>query len=254
MSYTIDTTSYDKHAKYPIGHGYGIRPHQPTTIVVHSTEGKTGQTLESAASYLYRSPDVSSDFLLGKGSEIIQFLDSGRFQAWHAGGYQGDGIWTAQAAYSNPNSIGVECLHAKGEPWPPVQLDTLAWLLEYLTARYVIPVTSIETHGFVAIRGPYDRKKDPTDWPHGEFIAWRDARLLDAPAYVPYRIIAPCAIVTSRSGAAPLAGGPDNGMTWLEPGNIINVGDLTDGWYWVSDKPDLPPGAGFILQCYAVPA
>lgn len=258
MSYYIDITSYNKAKAYPIGHGYATRPSGPTAIVVHSTEGAKGQTLQSAASYLYNSPDVSADFLIGKNGEIIQFLNSRTYQAWHAGGQQQNGTWTAQPAFSNPHSIGIECLHSSGETWPAVQKDALAWLLAQLTAVYTIPIPSIETHGQIAIAGPYSRKLDPTNWPHAEFIAWRDAVLTPAPAYRPYKVVAPCAVVTSRSGDAPLAIGPDNGMIWLEPGNIVNVGmgegGVQDGWLWVSDKPDLPPGAGFILQCYARPA
>jgi N-acetylmuramoyl-L-alanine amidase-like protein len=253
MTYSIDKITYDKARAYPIGHGYLTRPVAPTAIVVHSTEGAPGQTLESAATYLYNSADVSSDFLIGKAGEIIQFLDSHSYQAWHAGGQQPNGSWTAQPAYSNPHSIGIECLHVQGESWPAVQKDALAWLLDYLTALYHIPVLSIETHGQIAIAGPYDRKHDPTNWPHADFIAWRDSVLAPAPAYRPYQVIAPCAVFTSRSPNAPLAGGPDSGQTWLAPGDIINMGHEQDGWLWVSDSPTTEPGIGFIPASYARP-
>lgn len=253
MTYSIDTTSYNKAKKYPIGHGYTTRPSLPTTIVVHSTEGKPGQTLQSAADYLYHSPNVSADYLIGKNGEIINFLDSAKYQAWHAGGQQQDGSWTAQPAYSNPHSIGIECLHANGETWPAVQKDALAWLLEGLIGGYRIPVVSIETHGQIALPGPYVRKKDPTNWAHSDFVIWRDLMLAPVPTYDRYQVIAPCAVVTSRSGTAALSGGPDNGQTQLQPGDVINVGDITDGWLWCSPNENDPPGIGFILQCYAKP-
>jgi len=253
MTFHIDTTSYPKAKTYPVYHGYATRPYAPSAIVVHSTEGTKGQTLQSAAGYLYNSADVSSDFLIGKAGEIIQFLDSRLYQAWHAGGQQSNGTWTAQPAYSNPHSIGIECLHASGESWPAVQKDALAWLLNKLTYDYQIPIPAIETHGQIAIDGPYIRKKDPTNWSHQDFIAWRDTVLAPAPAYSPYTVVAPCAVFTSRSPAAPLAGGPDNGQTWLSVGDVINMGQEQDGWLWVSDSPTTEPGIGFIPSSYAKP-
>lgn len=254
MSFSIDATTYDKPHAYPVGHGYATRPSLPTAIVVHSTEGAKGQSLQSAANYLYHSADVSSDFLIGKAGEIIQFLDSRHYQAWHAGGYQSDtGLWTAQPAYSNPHSIGIELLHASGESWPVVQKDALAWLLYLLTLDYLIPSLAVETHGQIAIAGPYQRKTDPTNWPHAEFIAWRDSALSPAPAYHQYRVVAPCAVFTSRSPAAPLAGGPDGGQTHLAAGDVINMGQEQDGWLWVSDSPTTAPGIGFIPSSYARP-
>jgi len=254
MTFSIDKATYPKAKTYGVGHGYATRPYLPTAIVVHSTEGAKGQTLQSAANYLYTSPKVSADFLIGKAGEIIQFLDSHIYQAWHAGGYQPDsGVWTAQPAYDNAHSIGIELLHAKGESWPPVQKDALAWLLSTLTHDYLIPIPAIETHGQIAINGPYDRKHDPTNWPHSEFIAWRDSVLTPAPAYHRYSVIAPCAVLTSRAPDAPLAGGPDDGQTWLSVGDQINVGDVQDGWLWVSPNATDAPGIGFIPGSYARP-
>src|SRR5262245_46329133 len=128
MTYTV--TVRNKAAAYPVGHGYSTRPTAPTSVVCHSTEGAVGQSLQSASDYLYHSAKVSADYLIGKAGEIINFLDSRRFAAWHAGGQQPDGTWTAQPAYSNPHSIGIECLHASSEAWPAAQKDALAWLLE----------------------------------------------------------------------------------------------------------------------------
>lgn len=68
-----------------------------------------------------------------------------------------------------------------------------------------------------------------------------------------YVVVAPCTVLTSRAGNAPLASGPDDGQTQLAPGDVINVGDVTAGWLWVSDGPTTPPGIGFIPASYARP-
>jgi len=73
------------------------------------------------------------------------------------------------------------------------------------------------------------------------------------PSYIKYRILAPCAVFTSRDPAAPLAPGPNHGQTWLAPNDIVNVGDLTDGWLWISPNAIDPPGIGFIPNAYADP-
>lgn len=68
------------------------------------------------------------------------------------------------------------------------------------------------------------------------------------PPYRPYRLIAPCAPLTARSPSAPLAAG-----VVFAAGDVVNVGDVTDGWLWVSDKPTTAPGIGFIPSGYARP-
>jgi hypothetical protein len=42
-------------------------------------------------------------------------------------------------------------------------------------------------------------------------------------------------------------------MTWLEVNDVINVGDLQDGWLWVSPNEHEPPGIGFLPASYARP-
>lgn len=185
MTFSIDVTSYNKAAAFPVDHGYELRTAMPTSIVVHSTEGPIGQTLANAAGYLYSTSAVSAHFLIGRGGEILQFLDPRRYAAWHAGGKQKNGTWTAQEAYDNQHSIGIECLHAKGETWLPVQKNALAWLLLHLMDAYLIVLPAIDTHGQIAIAGPYNRKKDPTDWPRADFIMWRNALVSPPPPPIP---------------------------------------------------------------------
>ena len=177
MPFTIDSTSYNKAAKYPVNHGYSLRPGACTSGVGHSTNNSQPNTAFSGeANFLYTSPDVSAHFLVGKDGRIVQFLDVAKYQAWHAGGKQANGTWTAQPEYANPVSFGIELHKSTPDPfYPQVQLDAFGWLLKQLSAQYHIPPTMIDTHGQIAIAGPYIRKTDPDDWPHANFIAWRDA-------------------------------------------------------------------------------
>lgn len=206
MAFSIDRSTYNKAKRYAQRHGYQLRGTQPTSIVVHSTEGSRGQSLVRAATYLYTSADVSAHFLIGKSGEIFQFLDPKKHQAWHAGGQQLDGSWTALPAYSNTRSIGIECLHARGEPWPDAQKAALGWLLNDLVAAYAIPLAMVETHGQIAIPGPYKRKVDPTDWPHDAFLAWR-SRSIAAPAPPPIHLhVKGVPIYQRRDRTGPLVG------------------------------------------------
>jgi hypothetical protein len=71
-----------------------------------------------------------------------------------------------------------------------------------------------------------------------------------ATVYPRYQVIAPCSIFTARAPDAPLAGGPDSGQTWLDVGDVIQVGQEQDGWMWVSDNAINPPGIGFLPSSY----
>lgn len=181
MAFSIDQTPYDKATHYPVGHGYGIRPRAPTSLVIHSTNNPhKDTTLASEAKFLFESAAVSADFLIGKAGEIIQFLDSARFAAWHAGGRQDDGIWTAKAEFANPRSIGVELHHSIGDPpYPAAQIDALTWLTRTLMRRFSIPISLIDTHRAIAL--PARRKSDPNDWSDADFYAWRGALVVPVP-------------------------------------------------------------------------
>lgn len=183
MSFSIDTTSYPKSKTYRVNHGYSLRSGACTSGVAHSTNNsKANTSFESEADYLYRSPDVSAHFLIGKDGRIVQFLDVRKYVAWHAGGKQPDGSWTAQPDFANPKSFGVELHKSTPDPfYPQIQLDALAWLLKKVATELGIPAHMIETHGQIAIAGPYIRKTDPDDWPHDQFIAWRDALFVTDP-------------------------------------------------------------------------
>lgn len=226
MPYAIDTSSYNKAMTYPTGHGYDLRFQTPMAVIVHSTEGAIGQTLQSAASYIYNSSGISAHYLIGRSAEIIQFLDPLAYSAWHSG----DAVWP----YENPTSIGIECLHAKGENWPTAQIDALAWVLQQLCSQYHITTTYVDTHGQVAIAGPYIRKVDPTNWPRSDFLAWRDRVL--APQAVPYQVAGlPVYQQSTRTG--PLWG-------HLAPGQRVKIDDPANGH--VCEIDGVPAGIGFV--------
>ena len=180
---------------------------------------------------------MSAHFLVGKAGEIIQFLDVKLWAAWHAG--------QAQTAFDNYHSIGIECHHTQGEAWPAAQKDALGWLLVQLSGAFAVATPMIDTHGQIALPGPYQRKIDPTNWPRPDFLAWRDA--LFAPVVARYQVIEACTVLTAPAGNGALASGP----TRLAVGTVINVGDVSsDGWAWVSPNEHDPPGIGFVCVSY----
>ena len=226
MSYQIDHTTW----RSP---NHSARTQTPNTLVVHSCEGAMPSPRATSLPWLC-SPrsKVSTHYSICRDTTIYQLVDDMRV-ANHAGGLQSDGTWTAQEAYSNPYSLGVELEHRRGQDWPGAQKDALAWLLRALSTRWRFPIDRIETHGQIAIKGPYKRKTDPTDWPHAAFVAWRNAALAPLVRTVtagPRGAIAQ----QDRRPDAPTAG------LWYPPGSWIQVDDLTNGYWHAQD------GIGFI--------
>jgi hypothetical protein len=178
MTYTIDVSTWRSPAS-----NYGPRPSSPTSLVIHSCEGKLPNPRESSLPWLVNpASKVSTGYYVCRDATIYQLV-SDAHAAWHAGGKQDNGTWTAQEAFDNNHSIGIECEHRSGQTWPGVQKDALAWLIRGLCARYAIASPSIETHGQIALAGPYVRKHDPSDWPHANFVDWRDALFASPVAY-----------------------------------------------------------------------
>lgn len=216
-TYAIDATTW----RSP---NYSRRAHAPTAIVVHSCEGALPSPRATSLPWLCTpASHVSTGYYVCRDTTIYQLVDDMN-EAWHAGGLQESGIWTAQPAYSNPHSLGIECEHRSGQDWPKAQKDALAWLLCTLSATYTIPATAIETHGQIAIAGPYSRKIDPTNWPHAAFVAWRDVILTTpptppAPLTKHYRVKRTM-ISQRQAGGAPYAGE-------LAPGEEV----VADVWY-----------------------
>ena len=171
-AFTIDTKSYPKSRRYAVGHGYGMRAAPPTTGVIHTTNNRQAGTLfDKEAAFLLNSPDVSAHYLIGKQGRIVEFLDPAGFVAWHAGGRQDDGTWSALPAFANPASWGVELHVSVGEVPTRIQKDACAWLCRQLLIRFGMIPGQIETHRAIAL--PKGRKSDPEGWPNDDFYAWR---------------------------------------------------------------------------------
>ena len=219
---------------------YDDRPPGTTidSLVIHTTEGVYPSDLDWLCN---PNSGVSCHYLLAPDGLIYSIVDDAR-RAWHAGqsSYAG-------RSYYNNFSIGIEVSHMQGQSYKPAQHPALTALVAWLISAYPINRTYLVQHSQVAI--PYGRKIDMTNVSHAQFENWANAFYV--PASVRYQIIAPCAVFTDRRVDSPLAGGPDNGQTQLMPGDVINVGQLQDGWLWVSDSEHNPPGIGFLPVSYA---
>lgn len=237
MPYSLDTTTY--HSP-----NFDARPKgvTPDAICIHTTEG----WWPSDAAWLC-NPDagVSTHYVIPPTGTIIYQLVGDSKRAWHAGtsSYNGRSNW-------NDFSIGIEVSHLKGQPWPAGQKDTTAALCRYLLAHFPILQPNIAAHRWVAT--PAGRKQDPTDWNDAELDAWIAS--LYTPTVVRYTVVSPCAIFTARDPSSPLAGGPNDGQTWLEVGDSINgEAQPQDGWVWCSPNATDPPGIGFLPVAYVRP-
>lgn len=159
--------------------------------------------------------------------------------------------WPLLTPPTNPNlqTITIEQEGHSGDSQTSAQQHAIATILRYIAGLF--PSLAPWHHGTTLI-GHCDIS--PVSKPHCPGVGCRYDLLTDlANGYARYVVVAPCAVVQSRSGDAPLASGPDEGQTRLSPGDVINVGDVTDGWLWVSDSPTTPPGIGFLLGSYARP-
>ena len=204
MSYAVDVTTWHSPNSSP-------RIGVPTSIVCHSCEGALPSPRKTSLPWLCNpNSGVSTHYYVCRDTTIFQLVLDTR-QAWHAG--------VAQTPYTNPHSIGVELEHRAGMDWPPAQKDALAWLLRQLIHQYAIPVERIETHGQIALPGPYIRKHDPSDWSHAAFVVWRDQ--LVTPLAWPSRCIGlPIYQRSDRTGA--LAG-------YLNSGDQVVIDNLSNG-------------------------
>jgi hypothetical protein len=219
---------------------YNDRP--PGTIidslVIHTTEGVWPGDLDWLCS---ASSEVSCHYVLAPDGAIYSIVDDS-MRAWHAG----NSSYAGRSNYNN-FSLGIEVSHQQGQAYKPAQHPALTALCAWLIDIYPINRTYLVQHRQVAP----DRKIDMTNVSDAQFENWANAFYV--PASRRFQIIAPCAIFTDRRPDAPLAEGPDFGMVWLEVNDVINVGQLKDGWLWVSPNEHEPPGIGFLPASYARP-
>lgn len=169
----IDRETYNKAARYPIGHGYDRRPKGlvPSSVLGHTTNNRNKTTFASEAKFLFESPGVSAHYLIGKTAQdgVVQFLDDS-LRAWHAG--------PATIPYLNSKSIGIEMHVSLGERPTAYQIDALTQLVAGLMYKHKITANFIETHRAAAV--PPGRKSDPEGFDQIAFNAWK-RRLVPIP-------------------------------------------------------------------------
>lgn len=225
-TYTIDKTTWRSPNFTP-------RPHPPASVVVHSCEGSLPYPRVGSLPWLCSpASHVAAHYYVCRDTDIFELVHPD-LAAWHAG--------DALSPYINSHSIGVECEHHVGQDWPTCQRDALAWLLRDLMERYGIHAADIETHGQVALPGPYKRKVDPSDWPHADFLAWRQANVAKPPA-AQYRTLIDVFILESpgANGKIALAG-----TAFFGRGVILMFDEVRkDGW------AHLASGLGFVPVSY----
>lgn len=232
MSYPIDTTTW-RSPNY--GSRYDARI---SAVVVHSCEGTLPSPRSSSLPWLCNpASKVSAHYYVCRDATIFRLVDDVN-AAWHAG--------VCVSAFSNLRSIGIECEHRSGQDWPTIQRNALAWLIQTLIPLYHIVPSAIETHGQIALPGPYDRKHDPTDWPHGDFLFFADSLYFDAPPHpldTAYRVkaavTAPVIIRSAPSKTAAIVGRLHAGDVWrgeLVTGQLVTLAGFGSTNQWVRDS------------------
>lgn len=197
MSFTIDTTTYNKAKRIPYSPykscGYQPRPIgrlDIRSVIVHTTNGQKGSTFQAEANYICNSRAISSHYLIGKQGQIVEFLNPIGYIAYHAG-------CVKSTTFSNPFAIGIEMHNTPLEgPCPTLQLEALDWLVRRLVEQFAIKETNIETHRKVAVYckgnalvGKTGRKIDPSGFPDSIFYAWRSS-LYNKPTMVELKVVA----------------------------------------------------------------
>lgn len=189
--------NYNKAERIPYNpkkaNGYQPRPKgrlDIRSIIIHTTNGRKGTTLEAEANYIVDSRDISAHCLIGKQGQLIEFLDPALYIAYHAG-------CVKSVTFSNPFAIGIEMHNTPIEGLCTIeQLHTLDRLVRQLIERFTIKEENIETHRAVAVfcrgsafAGRLGRKIDPSGFTDDLFYAWRKT-LYAKSLITKYRVIA----------------------------------------------------------------
>jgi hypothetical protein len=208
------------------------------SLVIHTTEGNWPSDIQWMCN---KTSKVSCHYVISPDGLIYAIVDDSE-RAWHAG----ESSYAGRSDYNN-FSLGIEVSHMQNQPYGQSMLPALTGLCQQLLKAYPIARTYVVMHRTVAP----SRKIDMTNVSDAQFANWADS--LYIPASRRYVIVAPSAVFTDRRPDSPLAGGMDSGQTQLQPGDVINVGQIQDGWLWVSDNEHNPPGIGFLPESYARP-
>jgi hypothetical protein len=153
--HTVDATTY----RSP---NHDERSKSISIIVVHST---ASDTLKSAADWLCAAwSDVSTHYIIDEAGNIFCLVDDNKV-AWHAGKARWDGTTDV-----NGVSLGIELVNLNDgkDPYEPVQIAALTWLVEWKAHQYGVQAENIVRHLDVAI--PAGRKDDPKGF---AWVAWK---------------------------------------------------------------------------------
>lgn len=208
------------------------------SLVIHTTEGNWPSDINWLCN---PSSGVSCHYVISPDALIYAIVDDAK-RAWHAG----ESNYAGRSDY-NDFSLGIEVSHMQNQVYAQTMLPALTALCQQLLAAYPIQRTYVVMHRHIAP----GRKIDMTNVSDAQFTNWANA--LYIPASRRYTVLAPSAVFTDRRPDSALASGPDGGHTHLEVGDVINVGQIQDGWLWVSDGPNTAPGIGFLPSSYARP-
>lgn len=122
---------------------------KPNMVIIHHTaQNACDQTLRT---FTLERTKVSAHYVICKDGTIHHMLND-YMRAWH-GGVANWGNTTD----INSGSIGIEIDNNGTEPFEPVQMNSLALLLEKLKKTYSIPTENFIGHGDIAPK----RKVDP---------------------------------------------------------------------------------------------
>lgn len=156
---------YNKAKLYPSPKGYSVRNKLPVTLLIHSTNGVGNSLFTNEINFLYTSPRVGAEYLVGD-DDIVEFLDPALYYSWNAGDV--NNVW-----FGNPRTIGIEVHYSPSDSKPISQrkLDNLTELVKHLIARFNIPKENIEMHRTVAPT----RKVDPSFFSDSQFYNWRES-------------------------------------------------------------------------------
>lgn len=150
----IDSTGGQVPAKWVGTVNFGIR--RPNYVIIHYTaEDSIGQTLHT---FTVKHTQVSAHYVVAK-SGVIYHMVNDYLRANQAG----VGKW-GSITDMNSCSIGIEIDNNGSEPYPPVQINSLLYLLAKLKKDYNIPQANFIGHEDWAPK----RKPDP-----GPLFPWK---------------------------------------------------------------------------------
>jgi hypothetical protein len=107
-------------------------------IVLHGDAGPAKQSLTAITAFGAQRP---THYYVTAAGAIYQLVDD-LYAAWHSG----MAVWNGRRQNINPISLGVTVEHGPNS-YSTVLLDSLAWLIGRLRARYQLPIASVKRWG-----------------------------------------------------------------------------------------------------------